>query len=110
VAFDHSGDYHLTCPTVFLADIYAQENLPVYFYHFTLRATTSPWHQWMGVLHGRATSDSALVLHACVYLADEIMFVFGEPLNITDDLHYTNEEIVVSQKMMAYWTNFAKYR
>ncbi|CAF4845301.1 unnamed protein product, partial [Rotaria magnacalcarata] len=46
------GDYHFTCPTVFLADIYAQENLPLYFYHFTLRSSTSPWHEWMGVLHG----------------------------------------------------------
>ncbi|CAF4803673.1 unnamed protein product [Rotaria sp. Silwood1] len=87
------GDYHFTCPTVFLADIYAQENLPLYFYHFTLRSSTSPWHEWMGVLH-----------------ADEIMFFFGEPLNITDDLDYTLEEIITSQKIMAYWTNFAKYR
>lgn len=38
------------------------------------------------------------------------MFAFGEPLNTTDDLHYTNEEIIISQKMMAYWTNFAKFR
>ncbi len=45
-----------------------------------------------------------------INLADEIMFIFGEPLNITDDLNYTHEEIIVSQKMMAYWTNFAKYR
>jgi acetylcholinesterase len=46
-----SGDYHFTCPTVYLADIYAQENLPVYFYYFTLRSSTSPWHPWMGVVH-----------------------------------------------------------
>ncbi|CAF1331816.1 unnamed protein product [Adineta steineri] len=86
------GDYHFTCPTVFLADVYAKENLPLYFYHFTLRSSTNPWHEWMGVLH-----------------ADEIMFVFGEPLNVTDSLHYTHEEIIISQKVMAYWTNFAKY-
>ncbi|UJR34244.1 hypothetical protein I4U23_021648 [Adineta vaga] len=86
------GDYHFLCPTVFLADAYAQENLPLYFYHFTIRSSINPWHEWMGVLH-----------------ADEIMFVFGEPLNITDSLHYTHEEIIISQKMMAYWTNFAKY-
>ncbi|CAF4756170.1 unnamed protein product, partial [Rotaria sp. Silwood2] len=41
---------------------------------------------------------------------DELMLVFGEPFNITGDLHYTNEEVIVSQKMMAYWANFAKYR
>jgi hypothetical protein len=38
------------------------------------------------------------------------MFIFGEPLNITDDLHYTHEEVIASQKIMGYWTNFAKYR
>jgi len=47
----------------------------------------------MGVLHG-----------------DEVMFIFGEPLNATDELHYTNEEIIASQKIMSYWANFAKYR
>ena len=38
------------------------------------------------------------------------MFIFGEPLNATDDLNYTQEEIIVSQKIMGYWSNFAKYR
>jgi hypothetical protein len=38
------------------------------------------------------------------------MFIFGEPLNITDDLHYTHEEVIASQKIMNYWANFAKYR
>jgi hypothetical protein len=38
------------------------------------------------------------------------MFIFGEPLNITDDLYYTHQEIIASQKIMTYWTNFAKYR
>jgi acetylcholinesterase len=50
--FLSTGDYHFACPTVFLADIYAQENVPLYFYHFTLRSSTTPWHEWMGTLHG----------------------------------------------------------
>jgi carboxylesterase type B len=95
---------------VFLADAYAQENLPLYFYHFTLRSSINPWHEWMGVLHGNQIFFVILFLKFILYLADEIMFIFGEPLNITDDLHYTHEEIIVSQKIMAYWTNFAKYR
>ena len=37
------------------------------------------------------------------------MFIFGEPLNNTDDLHYNHEEIIVSEKIMGYWANFAKY-
>lgn len=52
------GDYHFTCPTVFLADVYAQESLPLYFYHFTLRSSTNPWHEWMGVLHGKTRRHS----------------------------------------------------
>ena len=38
------------------------------------------------------------------------MFVFGEPLNVTDDLHYNKQELIVSEKLMAYWTNFGKFR
>ena len=45
-----------------------------------------------------------------VFLADELMFIFGEPLNIADDLLYTHDEMLISEKMMSYWTNFAKYR
>ena len=30
------------------------------------------------------------------------MFIFGEPLNTTDDLHYTAEEILSSNKIMNY--------
>jgi len=33
------------------------------------------------------------------------MFIFGEPLNTTDDLHYTAEEILSSNKIMNYWAN-----
>jgi hypothetical protein len=50
------------------------------------------------------------ILNNKIYLGDEVMFIFGEPLNITDDLHYTHEEVIASQKIMGYWTNFAKYR
>ena len=41
--------------------------------------------------------------------SDEIMFVFGEPFNITDSKMYTEEEIELSERIMGYWTNFAKY-
>ena len=45
-----------------------------------------------------------------LFLADELMFIFGEPLNITDELFYTHDEMLISEKMMSYWGNFAKYR
>ena len=67
----------------------------------------------MGVLHGNQILFSLIFNNNILFLillADEIMFVFGEPLNVTDELHYTHEEMIASQKIMAYWTNFAKYR
>jgi acetylcholinesterase len=57
------GDYHLTCPTIFIADIYAKQNIPVYFYQFALRASTSPWHQWMGVLHGNISIINSIYIY-----------------------------------------------
>lgn len=46
------GDAHFTCPTVTVANTYAMQNLPVYFYHFIARPSTSDWHPWTGVMHG----------------------------------------------------------
>lgn len=41
--------------------------------------------------------------------SDEIMFVFGEPLNSTDSKLYRSEEILLARKIMGYWSNFSKY-
>jgi carboxylesterase type B len=42
-------------------------------------------------------------------ISDEIMFVFGEPLNATDSKLYKYEEIQLARRIMGYWSNFAKY-
>jgi len=42
-------------------------------------------------------------------IRDEIMFVFGEPLNATDSKLYKYEEIQLARRIMGYWSNFAKY-
>lgn len=39
--------------------------------------------------------------------ADEINYVFGEPLN--PNLEYTEEEKNFSRRIMRYWSNFARY-
>ena len=36
------------------------------------------------------------------------MFVFGEPLNATDNKLYKQEEVLLARRIMRYWTNFAK--
>lgn len=84
------GDYHFTCHVNEFAQKYAQAGNPVYMYYFKQRSSISPWPKWMGVIH-----------------ADEIFFVFGEPLNPINN--YTQKEIELSRRMMKYWANFAKY-
>ena len=84
-----AGDHQFTCGVIEVADIYARANNGVYMYYFTQRSSVSPWPPYMGVLHG-----------------DEILFVFGVPLNPAK--HYTPEEAQLSSKMMRYWANFAK--
>lgn len=84
------GDYHFTCHVNELAQRYALAGNSVFMYYFKQRSSMSPWPKWMGVLH-----------------ADEINFIFGEPLN--QMFNYTAKEIELSRRMMKYWANFAKY-
>jgi acetylcholinesterase len=53
------------------------------------RSVNNPWPKWTGVMH-----------------ADEISYIFGEPLDPTKS--YTHEEIQLSRRIMRYWANFAK--
>ncbi|XP_074657701.1 acetylcholinesterase-like [Tubulanus polymorphus] len=86
---DAVGDYHFVCKVNKWAEAYAKFNLPVYYYYFTHRSSMNPWPRWTGVMH-----------------ADEIPYVFGEPLNM--NLKYTPKERELSRKMMSYWVNFGK--
>ncbi|XP_002732249.2 acetylcholinesterase-like, partial [Saccoglossus kowalevskii] len=86
---DVVGDRQFICPTVDFAHKYAQENVNVYTYKLDIRDSQNPWPQWMGIMHG-----------------DDIQFVFGMPLNPANG--YTDEEVELSENIMAYWANFAK--
>lgn len=83
------GDYQITCNVNEFARKYAEAGNEVFMYFFKHRSTKSPWPSWSGVLH-----------------ADEINFIFGEPL--IPSKKYTQSEKELSRKMMKYWTNFAK--
>lgn len=83
------GDYQFTCNVNEFAHAYAVAGNDVYMYFFNHRSSQNLWPSWAGVLH-----------------ADEINYVFGEPLNPTKN--YLPEEIVLSKKMMRHWSNFAK--
>ncbi|CAF0707338.1 unnamed protein product [Brachionus calyciflorus] len=87
---DAAGDFHFVCPVVDFANIYALNSQDVYLYYYTQRSSKHHWPEWLGVMHG-----------------DEISFVFGEPLY--KKLNYTPEEIVLSKKILKYWSNFARY-
>ncbi len=83
------GDYAFTCPVMNFAHRYAETGNNVYVYYFSERASTSLWPTWSGVLH-----------------ADEIAFIFGEPLDKSKN--YDQFEVKLAKRMMAYWANFAK--
>jgi len=90
VAIDRfTGDWQFTCPVVDFAHRYAETGNNVYMYHFAHQASNSPWPRWSGAMH-----------------ADEIAFLFGQPLNVS--YGYSKAEIELSKQMMAYWANFAK--
>lgn len=86
---DILGDISFKCPVIDLALHYAQNQVPVYMYNFHHRTSANPWPSWMGVMHGY-----------------EIDHVFGMPLNASRN--YTEGEKQLSEKILQYWTNFAK--
>ncbi|CAH0557610.1 unnamed protein product [Brassicogethes aeneus] len=83
------GDYHFTCNVNDFAHRYAELGNNVYMYYYKYRTVANPWPSWTGVMH-----------------ADEINYVFGEPLNPTKS--YTAQEVDLSKRIMRYWANFAK--
>ena len=83
------GDYHFICQINKFANIYARAGENVFYYHFTHRTKDHPWPKWMGVLH-----------------ADEVNYVFGDPLK--PHTNYTNNEKALSRKIMSYWVNFVR--
>lgn len=83
------GDYHFTCNVNEFAHRYAEMGNNVYMYYYTHRSSVHLWPSWTGVLH-----------------ADEINFVFGEPLNPSKG--YQPNEVDLAKKMMRYWANFAR--
>ncbi|XP_054723161.1 acetylcholinesterase-like [Uloborus diversus] len=83
------GDYQFICSVNDFALRYAETGNDVYMYYFSQRSTVHPWPKWMGILH-----------------ADEINFIFGEPLN--PSFGYTKAEEQLSRRVMRYWANFAK--
>lgn len=83
------GDYQFTCNVNEFAHRYAETGNNVYMYYFKYRSLGNPWPSWTGVMH-----------------ADEINYIFGDPLN--PEHNYQPQERELSKRMMRYWANFAK--
>jgi len=86
---DVIGDSHFLCPVIEFSNVHVGSGHKLYQYHYLHRSDTNPWPEWMGAIHGY-----------------EIDFVFGLPLN--DSYSYTDEEKLFSQRIITYWSNFAK--
>ncbi|XP_073423363.1 cholinesterase-like [Dendrobates tinctorius] len=82
-------DYYMICPMKYFADEMAKRESNIYFYEFNHRSSKEVWPKWMGVLHGAI-----------------LPFMFGKPL--TKGSNFTEEEQLLSKKIMKAWGNFAR--
>ncbi|XP_063437097.1 cholinesterase-like [Mytilus trossulus] len=91
VGDDIGSDIIFRCPVVEIAQTLStvKPRNPVYMYSFEHRSARSPTPSWFGVIHGSETS-----------------YVFGYPL--VDNVHFTDVDKSVSERMMKYWATFAK--
>nr|CDS26104.1 acetylcholinesterase [Hymenolepis microstoma] len=65
-----------------------------YFYEFVHRTESLPWPKWMKTMHGQ-----------------EIEYIFGalfSPLFMSKFYGFTKPEMDLADRMMTYWTNFAR--
>ena len=91
-------DMAMLAPTVELARLCAQRNLPVYFYHFNHQSSIEDtYHHWQANFH-----------------QIELNYVFGSPFTGIDtdqglQMNFTEEDRRVSRFMMKLWSNYVKY-
>ncbi|XP_073423362.1 acetylcholinesterase-like isoform X3 [Dendrobates tinctorius] len=82
-------DYYMICPMKYFADEMAKRESNIYFYEFNHRSSKEVWPKWMGVIH-----------------AAILPFMFGKPL--TKGSNFTEEEQLLSKRIMKTWGNFAR--
>ncbi|XP_056401126.1 acetylcholinesterase-like [Hyla sarda] len=82
-------DYYMICPMKYFTDEMVKHKTNVYFYEFNHRSSQEIWPEWMGVLHGAI-----------------LPFMFGKPLS--KGSNFTEEEQMLSKRIMKVWGNFAR--
>ncbi|OCT84561.1 hypothetical protein XELAEV_18022714mg [Xenopus laevis] len=91
------GDMLFVIPALKTANYHRDSGLPVYFYEFQHRPS----------LYDDSKADFVKADHG-----DELYFVLGGPFlngDVTFQGDGTDEEKVLSKKIMKYWANFARY-
>lgn len=91
-----TGDIDFICPTLNFAERVAEiPDSKVFLYSFEHRTSALDWPMWTGVMHGQ-----------------EVEYVFGMPRSkafVNKFYNFTSAERSVSDTVMKYWGNFAKY-
>ncbi|XP_071970214.1 cholinesterase-like [Engystomops pustulosus] len=82
-------DYYMICPMKYFANEMLNHDTNIYFYEFNHRSSQEVWPEWMGVLHGAI-----------------LPFMFGKPLS--KGRNFTEEEQILSKRIMKVWGNFAR--
>ncbi|XP_043211304.1 acetylcholinesterase-like [Amphibalanus amphitrite] len=84
-----AGDRQFTCGVNDVVAAHARKGGAVWQYQLRQRAPGSMWPRWSGVLH-----------------ADEVFFLFGAALRKPEE--FSREDVILSKRIIQYWTNFAK--
>ena len=92
---DINSDATFKAPLLKAVKAFTKKQAPTYFYQLekvpkTFPAIPFPLPAWLGVYH-RA----------------DVLYTFGEPLVMTDNLT-SPDDIQLSKDIMTFWTNFAK--
>jgi carboxylesterase type B len=99
------GDSYFICPAYKFIDLIASHSPNnLYLYLFAHRVSSTPWPSWYGATHG-----------------DELAFTFAHTISARDkstingintwanpDHRYSSGEKLLTNEMIAYWSNFAK--
>ncbi|KAH6929821.1 hypothetical protein HPB50_005972 [Hyalomma asiaticum] len=102
------GDAVFTCPTVFFAEIAAEQGISTYRYLFDYRATHSLWPKWMGVAHA---DDIAYTLGSLPFFKDGKLLAHHlgpKAAKFAERLSYTPEEGIFMKHIVNIWSSFVK--
>lgn len=90
------GDAEVVAPLVSTAQLHSKVHLQTYMYVFNYQTKEGDYTDRLGCIHG-----------------EDLAYIFGAPLLNDPTSHFSNNysttEVKLSEALIAYWTNFAKY-